>query len=93
VGDLTDADAFGFSARHGTGHELEQLMLLLGRVDGKTRMPAGPRRSVAERTEAIGTHRAARPCGSRAIPQSISWSSTPTHSPPSRTSVRKLVVE
>ena len=59
-----------------------------------TRMPARPTttRSPA-RTPAIGTHRAARPSGSMAMPQSISWSSTSTHSPPSRTWVRKLVLQ
>ena len=61
---------------------------------GKTRMPVRPTttRSPAL-TPAIGTHRAAAPSGSSTMPQSISWSSTSTHSPPRRTWVRKLVVQ
>jgi hypothetical protein len=56
---------------------------------GKTRSPCRPTTIGSPlRTSVIGTQRALPPCGSTRMPQSISWSSTSIHSPPSRTCVR-----
>ncbi len=60
---------------------------------GCTRTPACPTTiGMPTATWIIGRQRALPAARSTTIPQSISWSSTPTHRPPRRTSVGWLVV-
>ncbi len=60
---------------------------------GSTRTPAWPTTiGMPSSTRIIGTHRAVPAWRSTTIPQSISWSSTPTQRPPMRTCVGWFVV-